>query len=465
MKKSTFLFVLLLILGVGGICYIHTTVNAQKDKVTLTETVLAGDPSAVEGVMVEVKTHYDNHLFWNTSYKAGSKPITETEYTFSAQSLYEERPTEYRGICLESYMEYGIDLTEDTSELSGLTVAYREIYDALEPGEEMSKIVYIKDYYDFYPIGGYIELPGFRANFGGENTLSTVSGLELYEVEQLQEYFKIPVLKEQTREISIQKGTGNSMGIGGSSTESDEYYMCTYNAVGKDACYFTFDTHSYEGKVMDMSYIPDGYGIYSLPYDTDETGDTSVDVEQLSMVYPLDTDVWILDFQINTEKDKLLLTTQENGILYFTVIGIENMETLQKLEIVELKDTFIMQFANYEDFFAWTFADDRIALVSLDEAGEYQLEFVVETDLSHQMLYYGNTENAMDWNGEQLVVASFIMDEYGYYDTCGFHISVFDKKGLAYCGQYTSSLDTAYGKRHSSRCMPVDYAPISVSWE
>ena len=67
MKKSTFLFVLLLILSTVGICYFYTTVNAQKNKVTLTETVLAGDPSAAEGVTVDVKTHYDNHLFWNTT--------------------------------------------------------------------------------------------------------------------------------------------------------------------------------------------------------------------------------------------------------------------------------------------------------------------------------------------------------------------------------------------------------------
>lgn len=464
MRKSTFLFMLLFILGIGGICYMHVTVNARRDKVTITETVLAGDPSVIESVTVKTKTHYDNHLFWNTTYRAGNHPITETEYTFSAEALYDERPVDYRGVYLETYMEYGLDLRQDKSELSGLAVAYRDMYDALEPGEEMSKIVYIKDYYDFYPVCGYIELPGLHADFMGAET-NMVTGMELYEVEQLQEYFKIPVLEEQTREISVQKGTGNSMGSGSGSTESDEYYMYTYNALGKDACYFTFDTHSYEGKVMDMSYLPEGYGIYCLPYATDEAGKSSVDLEQLSMAYALDPNVWILDFEINTEKDKLLLTTQENGIVYFTVIEIETMKTLQKLEIAELKDTFIMQFASYEDFFVWTFADDRIALASVNEAGEYQLEFVVETDLPHQMLYYGNTENVMDWNGEQLVISSFIMDEYGFHDTCGFHISVFDKKGLAYCGQYTSSLDTAYGKRYDSRCMPVDYAPISVSWE
>ena len=216
---------------------------------------------------------------------------------------------------------------------------------------------------------------------------------------------------------------------------------------------------------MDMSYLTEGYGIYCLPYATDETGKSTIDLERLSMVYALDPNVWILHFSINAQRDKLLLTTQEEGMIYFTVIGIENMETLQKLEIGELKDSFISQFANYEDFFVWSFGDDRMVLASVNKAGEYELEFVVETGVSHQKLYYGDMENVMDWNGEQLVVASFVMDEYGFYDTCGFHISVYDKKGLAYCGQYTSSLDTAYEKRYSSRCMPVDYAPISVSWE
>ena len=81
-----------LVLSCGVLAAGHVSLYAQREAVTLEETTLLGDVSAVEGVQVEIHTQLINQLFWDTQYTAGTQPVIHTDYThyWSEQPNYRE---------------------------------------------------------------------------------------------------------------------------------------------------------------------------------------------------------------------------------------------------------------------------------------------------------------------------------------------------------------------------------------
>ena len=74
MKKSFVLLLALVIFVSGTACYAQNELLQEKDKVYYEEKVVYGDKSVVDGVTVEVNSHYNHNLFWNTVYKIGEQP-------------------------------------------------------------------------------------------------------------------------------------------------------------------------------------------------------------------------------------------------------------------------------------------------------------------------------------------------------------------------------------------------------
>ena len=74
---------------------------------------------------------------------------------------------------------------------------------------------------------------------------------------------------------------------------------------------------------------------------------------------------------------------------------------------------------------------------------------------------------AFDWNGEVLVMGDSLTGEsYFYNQSCGFYLAAFDKDGLAYYGEYRSSLDTGMSyDDYYFNCMPVDSDDLQINWQ
>ena len=58
------------------------SVGSQADDVVLTETLLAGDSTAAQGVTVDLTTMMDGQLRWQTRYTAGPAPTAHTDFTY-----------------------------------------------------------------------------------------------------------------------------------------------------------------------------------------------------------------------------------------------------------------------------------------------------------------------------------------------------------------------------------------------
>jgi hypothetical protein len=101
----------------------------------------------------------------------------------------------------------------------------------------------------------------------------------------------------------------------------------------------------------------------------------------------------------------------------------------------------------------------------VNDAGGYNLRFTAEITNREDPLYLG-TGAVMDYDGRRLVVAGFLEDGPRRYPSCDFYLAVYDKSGLAYYGEYASSLSTGHApKKYYDRCLPVDYEPITVCWD
>ena len=483
MKKAFALTVLMLILALSGVGLWVGSVYAARDQIVITERVADGDRSAADGVVISTNNTYNDHLYWQIRHKIGAQEDqTTTEYEFYAMGKDISYAFEPDGVLLENYSVYGFDEKEENP--IGLAVAYKELYDSLEPGEEGTRIVKLRDYLEYYPVQVTLDLPGAEYIYCSEEERIAERSSELDETSALfaamylQEYFRIPVMEEEQVEIQIGKSAVSSRGETaetssiGSASLDDGFTLITQSAIGDEVCYFTFNTYSFQGKVVDTSKIAGGYGIYALPYSAASKDGAGYDIRNLANVYPMDPETYVIDLLLSNDQTRLLLHTVEDGQYVITVIDIETMEAVQKLIVCEWDDSYGWYLYEGEDYFCILLSGEEevIAVISETEGGQYQTDFAVKTDPG-----YGYIESA-DYDGEKLVLANY----YGYGYSTSYYVAVFDASGLLYFGEYDTSLSVenqtassyvgsqkqaVYYESTMQGCEQVWQNPIKVEWE
>lgn len=527
MKKSFVLFLAILLLGVTMVCFGQSCLLAEKDNVIITENVLYGDKSVVEGVTLEMQNHYENQIFWDTTYVIGKAPKTKTEYTFY-QSKQSNFPRRWYGNIYfnDDRHSAAFDANSNWIPPEGINLAVKELQDSLGASEKRTETVFLKDYMDYYTFSVSFQTPynddesnemryhyeltkSFlleelyvaeesqdKSNYSySEGVLGQIRK-ELEWIEAFHEFFKIPVLENDATIISIEKdengeligwamlSAGGGFGSGNidiphfaESENYDSFQFNTYYFVGDGDVYLTFNTHSYNQKVVDTSHIPGGYGIYYFPYDLEKE---EIYPEQLQMVYALDPNIDVVDLTRDARGENLLLFTMEEAELYMSVIDIQTMTLVEKFNLSETREDAwgIDYYVTEEDYVVIvTYAD--VIVFSIDESGKYKKElevcheslntFLPEDDIYNDAyLQYGTV---YDWNGEQLLFADNLYNLNGYLGT-NFYVGVMDANGLQYFATYETSLQSTVSKDENgydtytyAHVRPVDYDGILVKWE
>lgn len=506
MRKTLILSGILMILALTGLITTAVVANAARDQVTFTERVEYGDPVTAEGITVRVQADLDNHLLWNSTYVAGQGPESETEYQFSATRVPYVSEIRYDGVQMElssnvamgqvelsdewQFQNEKVDAAEMAEKSTGILKAYYELMAQMEPGEEKEIEVRLKDYYDYYPISVYVDLPGYHYNGDyAENVDYTGSGMPMTGDMAFQEFFKIPVLEDETMTIRLGlDANGRRTHWGGGTGMSENFPMWSIGLRTEEACYFTFDTRTSKGNVIDTSQIRGGYGIYRLPYypvELEKKEDVigtpiqyhRVAYDEMAMVYELDPQVRVIQLEKSMDGESLLLVTTENSQCMLTVIDLDTMETVQKIPVaeLELKDGYGCILMQKETFLVMDISDERLVVLERGAEGLYESRLLVP----HYMDENGNHFYRMnsnlfdvDWNGEQLVVAGSLMKEYqtGQYTTHmytgGFYLAVYGPEGIEYFGEYDSSLSTGWSVDQANYYVqPWNKDPVTVSWE
>ncbi len=469
MKKVVCLLCILALLSCGGIVTVAAVVNQNKDTVTITEEVRYGDVSLADGFAVDLKVHYDDHLLWETSYEKDGVETTDTEFQFLAKEMLWAREYRPDPVAISVSFESAPDITAPIESLDGLARAYREIFEQIEPGTEVSKKVYVKDYYTYYPFFIRLELPNYTV-WGNERWLEDDSGQmdaerEVYET--FAAFFRIPVEEEDCIEVVVDRDQSNGMMT--QSVSSDHLQLYSESVMTEDGmCYFTLYNKTLDGKAMDSSLIPGGYGIYSFRFgDPGTYSKSGVDLDSLKMVHSLDEQINVLHLSLNKEQTKLLLFTEEEEKYFFSVIDRDTMELSQKIELESWGGI-----SEHDDFLV--IVGEKLSLLAVTENGEYELRFSISIEHPQcQALMKLTTEASMDYDGEHLIAANWLMEqEYYYMETCDFYLLICGPEGLGYYGVYRNSLAVNQSpENYHDDCLPVndgwgtEGGSINVQWK
>ncbi len=483
MKNSILLTLCIIIFSLAGICWVHRVESQKQNQVVISENMVMGDPLAAEGITVELSTHYDYHLFWDTSYVVGSGEPATTEFSFSSKSRYQLRETEFTGVGLYPYLSSDLDLTK-VDDRTGLDLAFYQLYQQAQPGQELEAVINLADYYDYYPVAVTLDLPNCKSEFcenyivaDGINlgpTIISFDGTDTGYYRLFTDYFKIPVLESETLSIDISRHVDNNVySAGYCTTDSDRFYLNTINVLGRDQCFLVFDAHSEQGEVVDTSQLPDGYGIFAIPCYTDEYGATDIDPGNIRMVYSLDPQVRISNLLLSSDGESLLLFTVESGQLMLTVVDTESFATLEKLSICQLdSDDAGCDYHIHGDLIVICHGSELSVIFRQPEG--YRLEYTIDSYLKQDDIIYPDpyieTSAAMDYDSEtgRLLISDAARGSTElWHRTADFYVAVYDKTGMIYYGSFGSSLNTTGSvavpvSEYDRSCLPTDNDYISA---
>ena len=456
MGKSLTVVILLFVLAVGSLGYMHGSLDRDKDQVVINETVLYGDKRAADGLSLDITVQCNYRLFWNTVYTVGEEPTVSTDFEFHQAQKY-DGPT---GIPFRFYLDsrfggYGSSTGFRGIDLTGEITPFEDVASRTNPGEERNETVYVEDYYDFYPIRVGIDGPA-RIGINEDNQ------------RLFNEFFKIPVHPEHRVAITIRKDeAGNVRSIGlGMVRDADVYFVIQSVATEND-CFFTVSPQTTDGKLLDTSFVPGGYGIYHFPRNSREQTLNTLATDDLRNVFSIDAaKSTVAALETSTDGSKLLLVTEEDGVYMLTVIDAKTFEELQKLKVLDVlgedaQKAILLGLFVHDDFMVFMISDGRLVLFDSDEIGHYRIKFFGDLAQLDELRYILYRPAAMDYNGEQLVIAA---TQDGYFSPryCSFYLAVFSATGLVYAGYYEHNLDLDLSD--IKPCRPVDRIPVRVSW-
>lgn len=479
MRKATIIMFIVLILTLGGTCFAAVKIYDSRDEVTLTEMITWGDKDSVQDLTMQMYIMYLDRLHWTTTVPMNNLKEAVTEYKFSITPIYADLDRN-TGLSMDSSIN--TSLVQDKilqGKADGIAKAYEELANTIGPNEEAETEIYLKDYMDYYQYAIRLKLPGTDIYREVRWTNKTVKQEQENDtIKKLNDFFKIPVLEEERCYISVGKNEqGNIYHTGSGTGESDFFYMWTFNAIAEEELYFTFDTHSQDGVVVDTSLIPGGYGIYCLPFDgslegSEENADRiSTDVDGLQKVYSLDPQIDVIYLHLNGKKDKLMLHAEEKGKYVVTVIDIATMDTLQKIEIMDWDEDYGNQIYEKDDFTVNIVHKPKeegvveTVVLAENEKGEYEIAFISEIQ-NKEIPSFNISNMYLDFDGTRLAMSGFLEDEEQYYrQTCNVFVAVCDANGMQYYGEYRNSLETGYDPdSYYYHCQEYGLEPIRLEW-
>lgn len=486
MRKVLAIWSVLLVLGTAAVGWCIQTVYAPHDQVQYTQTVLAGDPAAADGLTVQTNSEYKSRLFWHTTARMQQgTPHTQTDYRFYQTKQTQSRDVFYRGVDIisefNSYDENFMNIPEE--QRTALDLAYQELYERAVPGQEASKTITLSDYYEYYPIAGYIDLEGTHVDF---NIWSENNAEGNVVSEKMNAFFRIPVLPEERLTISLEKDeNGNICSTGSGTDEEDHFRLQSESIVTPQTCYFTFYNRSDKGKIMDTSLIPGGYGIYALDYTPGKVEylndggiqyieNGRLQLDSLRMAFPIDPNEELMRLSQWQDGSFLLLYTRTEDAYYLTVIATDTMQQVQRLKIHPSMSAEAINYNIMEkERFIAILLDHTMIVLLPNGDGTFRIDMQTPNTLDDAYIYvsWNISENAIDYHNGKLAYAFESYDqETGYQEHLNYELVVINQQGLQFWSKYQSSMQNDHiadlDHYNASEMILLNYTnPIQVSWK
>lgn len=470
MRKSFVLVLVLLIFASLVLPIMHMQVNALKDKVSIAETTLFGDIGEAKGITIGYNLQYQNHMFWNTDIVIGDELAVNTEFEFFQGGRNYVRRNDYsRSSCIYAEiasLNFGMstsggDLLENIDEYERKHFMYLPVLDVAnrtQPYETRTETVYIKDYYDYYPMNIEIDL---SADYEVRDYDTVCSRLE--------NIFRIPVVPQHTMTISVSKGASDVYEI---ETNSDYGLYAIYGGVVTDnGVYFTLGaSQDWNEEPIRTKNSGLEYGVYYMPFHIEKETVKGVqkpvdyivpEVEKLSTVMEPGEEQTIIDMQWNYTKSSIVLVVQENDSYKLITMEPETGKKIQELTILPKGEVGLSKMLIYEDHTLIYLWDGQFALLNEKTPGIFNIEFTASFAAETEIWDYMYYEPITAYDGKRFVVANG-SDRY-VRDGCCVRIAVYEDGKLLYAGRFEHSLGNDINSRGLCRTAVNDPITLTLS--
>lgn len=491
MRKSLILFAALLVLSIAVLGAAAVTVDGQSDAVSMSESTLYGDAAYAEGIELRQQIGCLNNMFWTVQLTAGAEPETKAEFVVEKRDYSDELFYDDSGINL--YAPDSIDVLASHSYATELDLIAQKLAESAPNGTRTQLKIRLADYFDYYPLSIY---PG---NVQGE--IVWEDGGEEYSYYQnlgkwrdvckkVAEYIKIPVLKNQTIWFSVYKNdTGNIIDFTVDPYEdnADGASLAGYSANTAKRLYFTVDNKSMLGEPLDMSHIPGGYGIYSIPCEYEQKRNvTHVHFDELSTVYSLDENERVTRLHASADGESLLCLSNLESAAYLTVLDADTGKLRQRIELKGPGDqTDLWAVREQADGNLLCIGAYCAVLVEKNADGSYVQSYAVQRPVvvpgldgavtvrpdssavheEYVMQCISEEKAVARRDGDRLIIADPLCTNASGGE-CGVTLLVYERGELKYAGYYASSLDAPPGdvyNYYGARCAPSGKEPLEIT--
>ena len=495
--------VLILSLAAGG--YALAQVSGQKDDARVYEKTIAGDAKAAEGLTVNFGASVSQSgLNWKNTYCYGADGENKQKVDFLKsnpdRTAYEKSYQTsvsfdiYQDFDLQSINELFYERQEEVppagkearekdkrkKEIKEILKTpftknaeryMKKLWAGIPENGESDVTIHMKDLMDYYILSGWINGTGemLDMNF---SSLAANEG-EDYELELAKkwkawnDFFKIPVLKEEYMTYRLAKGNNGELSVTtdyGITEGGDEFGFNIQSCDTEDASYFFFDAHSLNGRVVDTSLIPGGFGIYRMPHEGKEGRSA---VEELENIYRLDPNAYYQSIAASPDGKKLMIS------YYYSNAGGQGKDEDEKVtllaEVIDLasgkRDEKITLLENCEwpvvrsdgEFQVFTDNESRLKIYRYMDGRYRKIVDAKDMDFSLPGLTDITSDNTKIIYEEGRVSAlcyetintweDGVPDErdFGTFDRCvSAVLNVFTEDKLAYCGRLYNNLQDFY---------------------
>lgn len=420
-KKGFILTATLLVLSVFVLVFGTIVIDKPKENLEIEETVLFGDIVAAENISISGTLDFRGHLLWNTSVTPGQAKKAETKFTLVSDAQEKDYPSE-PGAFLDArwFFTLSPDLVTEDASIAPLIAPAREIADRTTPGTTKKETVFLKDYYDVYPISLHVSWE--------DNTYYEVSD------DDVSKLFAFPIEPDATVSISIEKDTAGNVISAHIVSESTSTWDTPNAQFFGDTLYFSIQQYPlYAGE----DFVDDNFqGVWRVDR---EKKDQFYEYTLVGEVYTDERIDRILAFEKTPNReDRLALLTAEGTKTVLSILSVPEMEVLQRLEFSPEKDEMNMDYMEMQDgYMLLKDYDGAFILFDEQQDGTYQQKIrntfrQFETNTETQRNYAFDVTSV--YNGERFAAL-------WECSANKIQLHIYDKTGLIYASRFANSLD------------------------
>ena len=426
MKKSFIAFLLLFALAAAVLTVSCFVLLDWQDDIAITEITEYGHISAAEGLEIQLKVWREDQLLWKSVFAVEKEPQAKTDFTYKYVEYEQPRVQVGNVIMPAADISFGISGSnlELAAHEEGLMIKpVNDVVARTAAGETRTETLYLKDYYEYYPISLDLEISYGYFDGKPERVEYHPGQIDVSDI------FRIPVQDHVQVKVEVIKDSSGGLQYVQSDPASAESGLGVRHDgfVTQNAAYVALTDPGRNGP--DYSQIQLGYGLYQMPLEVENRGDhVSVEglYEQLTNVWPVDyPNAIITAVEGSADNERIYLTTREQDGYWMTVISTGDHSRIARFSIGQMESPSVLLEEGVLAVIGYDSQFQEKRIVAFDmQTWEKWLDASLPADQDYEMVY-----PVAVYDGTRLAVA----DRKSGYSR--IRLLIFTETGLEYMGE------------------------------